>query len=161
MVVLLFWIFMGFFCLVYATPLCASVDFCLFDLILYVHSTIFQLCGTGLPGLNQYLARINVSCSRTTTQWRRWGSNLRPFGLESSTLPLSHCAPYASVDMCLVVTCWERLTSWFLFVVSNCEFVTFPCGILGQVWYLMVSIPDLCTLTYSPYLKRVCHFGTA
>ena len=27
---------------------------CLFDLILYVHSTIFQLCGTGLPWLNQY-----------------------------------------------------------------------------------------------------------
>ena len=26
----------------------------LFDLILYVHSTIFQLCGTVLPGLNQY-----------------------------------------------------------------------------------------------------------
>ena len=26
----------------------------LFDLILYVHSTIFQLCGTGLPGFNQY-----------------------------------------------------------------------------------------------------------
>ena len=25
-----------------------------FDLILYVHSTIFQLCGAGLPGLNQY-----------------------------------------------------------------------------------------------------------
>ena len=28
--------------------------FVLFDLILYVHSAIFQLCGTGLPGLNQY-----------------------------------------------------------------------------------------------------------
>ena len=27
---------------------------CLFDLILYVHSTIFQLCGMVLPGLNQY-----------------------------------------------------------------------------------------------------------
>ena len=26
----------------------------LFDLILYVHSTIFQLCGTVLPGFNQY-----------------------------------------------------------------------------------------------------------
>ena len=26
----------------------------LFDLFLYVHSTIFQLCGTVLPGLNQY-----------------------------------------------------------------------------------------------------------
>ena len=24
----------------------------------------------------------------------------------------------------------------------------FPIGILGQVWYLFVSIPDLCTLTY-------------
>ena len=28
--------------------------FCLFDLFLYVHSTIFQLCGTVLPGFNQY-----------------------------------------------------------------------------------------------------------
>ena len=27
------------------------------------------------------------------TQWRRWGSNARSFGLESGTLPLSHCAP--------------------------------------------------------------------
>ena len=24
----------------------------------------------------------------------------------------------------------------------------FDFGILGQVWYLIVSIPDLCTLTY-------------
>ena len=31
-----------------------SLFVCLFDLILYIHSTIFQLCGTGLPGLNQY-----------------------------------------------------------------------------------------------------------
>ena len=31
---------------------------------------------------------------KDTTQWRRWGSNPRPFGLESSTLSLSHCAPY-------------------------------------------------------------------
>ena len=30
-------------------------------------------------------------------QWRRWGSNLRPLCLESSTLPLSHCTP---VDTC-------------------------------------------------------------
>ena len=31
---------------------------------------------------------------KDTRQWRRWGSNPRPFGLESSALPLSHCAPY-------------------------------------------------------------------
>ena len=42
----------------------------------------------------------------------------------------------------------KGLTSWLSFVVSNCEFVTFPIGILDQVWYLIVSIPDLCTLTY-------------
>ena len=24
----------------------------------------------------------------------------------------------------------------------------FPIGILGQVWYLIESMPDLCTLTY-------------
>ena len=39
----------------------------------------------------------------------------------------------------------KGLTSWLSFMVSNCEFVTFP---LGQVWYLIVLIPDLCTLTY-------------
>ena len=27
-------------------------------------------------------------------------------------------------------------------------FVSFPCGILGQVWYLIVSFPDLCYLSY-------------
>ena len=27
----------------------------------------------------------------------------------------------------------------------------FPIGILGQVWYLIVSIPDLCNLTYFKY----------
>ena len=49
----------------------------------------------------------------------------------------------ASVYMCFVVTCWEgsRLRCLPLF----CHF---PIGILGQVWYLIVSIPDLCTLTY-------------
>ena len=28
----------------------------------------------------------------------------------------------------------------------NVFFVTFPCGTLGQVWHLIVSIPDLCRL---------------
>ena len=53
-----------------------------------------------------------------------------------------------SVWVCLVVTCLESLTSWLSFVVSNREFVTFPIGILVQVRYLIVSIPDPCTLIY-------------
>ena len=28
-----------------------------------------------------------------------------------------------------------------------CIFVTFPCGFLGQVWYLIVLFPDLCRLS--------------
>ena len=28
-----------------------------------------------------------------------------------------------------------------------CFIVTFPCGVLGLVWFLIVSIPDLCLLT--------------
>ena len=39
----------------------------------------------------------------------------------------------------------KGLTSWLSFAVSNC-----PIGILGQVWYLIVSIPGLCLL---PILK--------
>ena len=30
---------------------------------------------------------------KDTTQWHRWGSNPQPLGLESSTLPPSHCDP--------------------------------------------------------------------
>ena len=42
----------------------------------------------------------------------------------------------------------KGLTSWLLFVMSNCDFVSFPCGILGQVWCLIVLIHDLCHLSY-------------
>ena len=40
------------------------------------------------------------------------------------------------------------LTSWLPSVMFNCVFVTFPCGILGQVWYLIVLTPDLCHISY-------------
>ena len=39
-----------------------------------------------------------------------------------------------------------------LYVMFSCVFVTFLCGILGQVWYLTVSIPDLCLLTCLEHL---------
>ena len=47
----------------------------------------------------------------------------------------------------------KGLTSWLSFVVSNCE-CNFPIDILGQVWYLIVSIPNLCTLTYFVKVDR-------
>ena len=42
----------------------------------------------------------------------------------------------------------KGVTSWLLLVMFIVFFVTFPCGILGQVWYLIVSFPDLCCLSY-------------
>ena len=41
----------------------------------------------------------------------------------------------------------KELTSRLLFVMLDCVFVTFPFGIVDQVWYI-VSIPDLCRLSY-------------
>ena len=59
------------------------------------------------------------------------------------------CHAFLSVYCNLVVTCWERAKLLaFLCVMFYCVFVTFLCGVLGQVWYLIVSIPDLCLLTY-------------
>ena len=42
----------------------------------------------------------------------------------------------------------KGLTCWRLFVMFNCIVVAFPCGILDQVWYLIVAISDLCRLSY-------------
>ena len=53
---------------------------------------------------------------------------------------------FASVHCCLVVTCWERADLLALVGDVYYIFVTFPCGILGQVWYLIVLIPDICLL---------------
>ena len=49
----------------------------------------------------------------------------------------------------------KGLISWLLSVMFNCVFVTFPSGILGQVWYLIVSIPDFCCLSYFVYFYNI------
>ena len=55
----------------------------------------------------------------------------------------------------LVVTCWERTELLTLLcVMFYCVFVTFPCGVLDQVWCLIVSIPDLCLLSYFYMIKK-------
>ena len=48
-----------------------------------------------------------------------------PAGMLGKTLPLGSL-------LCDVLLC----------------FVTFSCGVLGQVWCLIVSMPDLCLLSY-------------
>ena len=59
------------------------------------------------------------------------------------------CHAVLSVRCSIVVTSWERAEPLaLLYVMFSCVFVTFPCGVFGQVWYLIiiVSIPDLCLL---------------
>ena len=59
------------------------------------------------------------------------------------------CHAFLCVHCSLVVTCWERAhVLAHLCVMFYCGFVTFPDGVLGQVWYLIVSIPDLYLLNY-------------
>ena len=54
-----------------------------------------------------------------------------------------------SVPCSRVVTCWERADLLALLcVMFSCVFVTHPYEVMGQVWYLIVSIPDLCLLSY-------------
>ena len=59
------------------------------------------------------------------------------------------CRTAMSVPCSLVVTCWERADLLaLLYVMLSCVFVIFPFGVLGQVWFLIVSIPDVCILSY-------------
>ena len=59
------------------------------------------------------------------------------------------CHTVLSVPCSLVITCWERADLLaFLYLMFSCVFVTFPYSVLGQVWYLIVLIPDLCLLPY-------------
>ena len=58
------------------------------------------------------------------------------------------CHTLLSVHFSLVVTCWERANLLALLsVIFIVFFVTFTYGVLSKVWYLIVSIPDLCLRT--------------
>ena len=59
------------------------------------------------------------------------------------------CHTVLSVPCSLVVSCWERADLLALLcVMFSCVFVTFPYHVLGQVWYFIVSIPDVFMLSY-------------
>ena len=59
------------------------------------------------------------------------------------------CHAFLSVHCSLGVTYCERANLLaLLYVMFYCVFITFPCGVLGHVWGLIVSIPDICLLSY-------------
>ena len=57
---------------------------------------------------------------KDTTQWRWWGLNPRPLGLESSTLPLSHCAPKCDIlKKCVKKSTLAKISSVWCFLKST------------------------------------------
>ena len=61
------------------------------------------------------------------------------------------CFVFLMLSCLFIAALWspagKELTSWLLLVMFII-FVTFPCDILGQMWYLIVSFPDLCRHSY-------------
>ena len=75
------------------------------------------------------------------------------------------CIVFVMLSRLLIAALWslvgKGLTSLLSFVVLYCGIVTFPFGILGQVWYLIVSIPDLCPLSYYHTVRIALHISAA
>ena len=62
-----------------------------------------------------------------------------------------------AVSFRLLVTCWERADLLALLYVMF-SYVTFPYGVLGQVWCLIVSIPIICLCCHlsDVFLGLIC-----
>ena len=66
------------------------------------------------------------------------------------------CHTVLSVPCSLVVISTGRPDLLaILCLMFSCAFVTFPYGVLGQRWYLIVSISDLCILPYFQYQQKI------
>ena len=67
------------------------------------------------------------------------------------------CLVFVMLSCLFIAALWspagKGLSLSHLFVMFHCDFVTFPCGILDQVWYWTVSTPDLCRISYFEKFK--------
>ena len=62
---------------------------------------------------------------------------------------------------CLSLLCCKADFLALLCLMFSCVIVTFPYGDLGQVWYLIVSIPDLrLHLNFHSFFKNSCQSAT-
>ena len=71
--------------------------------------------------------------------------------------PCYLCILFAMMLRLFVAPLWspagKGLTSWLLCDVY-CDFVTFPFGTLGQMWYFIASIADHSCLSQDTTLER-------
>ena len=128
----------------------------------------FYLVDEGREDPNTTKRRPSSARQRNAIKWRFSGrgdngptlnAGLATLWFSRGSGPVFFCGSFMFCSvLCLLCLCarlficalWSPagigLTSWLSFVVSNCEFVTFP--LVSWVRYLIVTIPDLCTLTY-------------
>ena len=76
------------------------------------------------------------------------------------------CLVFVMLSRLFIASVWspagKGLTSWLLFVMLNCVFVTFPCGILGQVLHLIIPFSDLCHHSYLDiFTGQMCALAAA
>ena len=58
------------------------------------------------------------------------------------------CVVFLMLSRLFVTALWPPARKGLTSLVGDVYCIcTFPCGILGQVWYLIVSFPDLCRLS--------------
>ena len=98
--------------------------------------------GVELDCIDSWSLHPYLLCSRTTNAVTPVGSNPRPFGLESSTLPLSHSAP--SVRLCpfTCVSC-QFFVWWMCSASGNIRFVwSYPLASFGHVQNFEQTSPD-------------------
>ena len=101
--------------------------------------------------------------------WFRPSSKIRLLPFQGGTFLGDHlcyiCIVLFMLSRLLIAALWSPagrgLTSWLSCVVLNCVIVTFPYGILGQVWNLILSISDLCPLSYFHTVRIVLHISAA
>ena len=110
------------------------------------HILFFQKLGKMTQ--NSLSVAVVIAALRRLAPWNRFKPSSKMFLLTiprryffcgSFTLFMS-CLVHAlaSVHCCLEVTCWERADILALVCDVLLCFGTCPCGILGQVWYLIV-----------------------
>ena len=123
-----------------------------FTSIFYFVRKVFSKAEKCFPDIQQTIRRISTNlsllmselCSFLCLTVPRRYSFCGSFVLFMSCV----CHAFASVHCCLVVTCCERADLLALVCDDYCILVTILYGILGQVWYLILSFPDLCHLSY-------------
>ena len=68
------------------------------------------------------------------------------------------CFAVLSVPCSFVIACWERADLLALLCVAfSCVSVTFPYAVLGQVWYLILSVTSTITCFVARCLINVVY----